>query len=1625
MKKKYYFLFLALLITGLLKAQTSTEQFETESVGSSSFTDNGVIFNIISHQATFDMYVLANAGWNGTAADNRFIDNTGTATAANTNPSLSIKTTSNLFKVNRFWVFVTNQFFNQNAVGTLTVTGKLSGVTKFTQTKTTGFVTSLGATNGYTLIDLTNLNGQNYSNLILDELMITIGGNYRYLGIDAFTWVKDSGTIPSNTPKVNAPANGALINTDLPTYSGTAVANSDVSIYIDNLLVGKTAASSTGSWTFNAPTALSQSSHTLYASTQINGSTFNSVTTTFSVDSSRPSAVISSTAGLSGSSTSTSPIPYTVTFSEPVTGFVAGDITAGNATISGFSGSGTTYTFNATPAAADAVPVDIPANVALDAAGNGNTAAAQFSINYTQAVTATPVVASPSNGSLITTTTPGYTGTATVGSTVTVYVDGAPLGTTTAAGGSWSLTQPTALAQGSHTVYATAKVIGSEVSTNSATNNFTVDSQRPSVVISSTAGASGGSTNTSPIPFTVTFSESVTGFVAGDITTGNATISGFSGSGTTYTFNATPTGSSAVTISIAANTAQDVAGNGNTAANLFSITYTLATTAAPVLIIPSNGGFVTTTTPVYAGTAPVGSTVRVYVDGTMLGNTNIANNAGNWVISQPTSLTQGSHTVYATAQVTGSAVSTNSTANTFTVDSQRPSVVISSTTGSSGGSTGTSPIPFTVTFSEAVTGFVAGDITPANATISGFSGSGTTYTFNATPNANGAVTINISANVTIDAAGNGNTAASQFSITYGQSSIISSSALSFPSGLNTSYGTTSNSTSVAVSGTGLSTDITATPSSTANFEVSADGINFSNSAIIGTSGAISGNVYVRLKANAPAGSNITGIVSLTSTGSNTIVISIPSSTILKATLTYTSSVTSKAYGDAVPTLSGTVTGFVNGENLASATTGNIAWSTTATATSPVGSYAITGAGLSAVNYNFVQATSNIVSLSITSKTITVTAAAKGKSYGDADPALTYTFASALVGTDTFTGSLTRSPGENVGTYAINQGTLALNGNYMLTYVGADLTIGAKTVTVTAAAKSKTYGDIDPALTYTFAPALSGTDTFTGSLTRSPGENVGTYAINKGTLALNGNYNLTYVGADLTVGSKTITLTTATKSKTYGDADPALTYTFAPALVGTDTFTGSLTRSPGENVGTYAINQGTLALNGNYMLTYVGADLTIGAKTVTVTAAAKSKTYGDADPALTYTFAPALTGTDTFTGSLIRSPGQNVGTYAINQGTLALNGNYMLTYISADLTIGAKTVTVTAAAKSKTYGDADPALTYTFAPALSGTDTFTGSLSRSPGENVGTYAINQGTLALNGNYTLTYVGAELTIGAKTITVTAAAKSKTYGNADPALTYTFAPALGGTDTFTGSLTRSPGENVGTYAINQGTLELNGNYTLTYISADLTIGAKTVTVTAAAKSKTYGDADPALTYTIAPALGSTDTFTGSLTRSPGENVGTYAINQGTLALNSNYTLTYVGADLTIGAKTITVTAAAKSKSYGDADPALTYTFAPALGTGDSFSGSLSRVPGENVGTYAINQSTLALNGNYTLTYVGADLTVGAKTITVTAAAKSKSYGDADPALTYTIAPALGGTDTWREYWDLCHQSRNTCIK
>ncbi|MCV9387576.1 MBG domain-containing protein [Reichenbachiella ulvae] len=724
--------------------------------------------------------------------------------------------------------------------------------------------------------------------------------------------------------------------------------------------------------------------------------------------------------------------------------------------------------------------------------------------------------------------------------------------------------------------------------------------------------------------------------------------------------------------------------------------------------------------------------------------------------------------------------------------------------------------------------------------------------------------------------------------------------------------------------------------------------------------------------------------------------------ITRAALTVTAnSSQTKVYGATDPALTYTVTGYTNGDDESDL---DSPVSISRATGENVGTYTITPSGAADANYTVSFVTADF---SITTKAITITADAKSKTYGDADPALTYSITSGSLETgDSFSGSLTRAAGEDAGTYAISVGSVTAGSNYSVTFVSDDLTISAKPITITADAKSKTYGDTDPALTYSITSgSLETGDSFSGSLTRAAGEDAGTYAISVGSVTAGSNYDVTFVSDDLTISAKAITITADAKSKTYGDADPALTYSITSgSLESGDSFSGSLTRAAGEDAGTYAISVGSVTAGSNYSVTFVSDDLTISAKAITITADAKSKTYGDTDPALTYSITSGSLETgDSFSGSLTRAAGEDAGTYAISVGSVTAGSNYDVTFVSDDLTISAKAITITADAKSKTYGDADPALTYSITSgSLESGDSFSGSLTRAAGEDAGTYAISVGTVTAGSNYSVTFVSDDLTISAKAITITADAKSKTYGDTDPALTYSITSgSLETGDSFSGSLTRAAGEDAGTYAISVGSVTAGSNYDVTFVSDDLTISAKAITITADAKSKTYGDADPALTYSITSgSLETGDSFSGSLTRAAGEDAGTYAISVGSVTAGSNYDVTFVSDDLTISAKAITITADAKSKTYGDADPALTYSITSgSLETGDSFSGSLTRAAGEDAGTYAISVGSVTAGSNYDVTFVSDDLTISAKAITITADAKSKTYGDADPALTYSI--------------------------
>ncbi|HCE7694415.1 two-partner secretion system adhesin CdrA [Pseudomonas aeruginosa] len=761
-------------------------------------------------------------------------------------------------------------------------------------------------------------------------------------------------------------------------------------------------------------------------------------------------------------------------------------------------------------------------------------------------------------------------------------------------------------------------------------------------------------------------------------------------------------------------------------------------------------------------------------------------------------------------------------------------------------------------------------------------------------------------------------------------------------------------------------------------------------------------------------------------------------TITKALLNVIADAKTKVYGDADPSLTYQVSGLKNGDSAGAVLNGG---SLSRVAGENVGVYGINqgGLGLVSANYDLSYQGNN---LTITKALLNVIADAKTKVYGDADPSLTFQVSGLKNGDSAGAvlngGSLSRVAGENVGVYGINQGDLALNsGNYDLSYQGNNLTITKALLNVIADAKTKVYGDADPSLTYQVSGLKNGDTAGAvlngGSLSRVAGENVGVYGINQGGLGLvSANYDLSYQGNNLTITKALLNVIADAKTKVYGDADPSLTYQVS-GLKNGDTagsiLTGGLNRAAGENVGVYGINQGDLALNsGNYDLSYQGNNLTITKALLNVIADAKTKVYGDADPSLTYQVSGLKNGDTAGAvlngGSLSRVAGENVGVYGINQGGLGLvSANYDLSYQGNNLTITKALLNVIADAKTKVYGDADPSLTYQVSGLKNG-DTagsiLTGGLNRAAGENVGVYGINQGDLALNsGNYDLSYQGNNLTITKALLNVIADAKTKVYGDADPSLTYQVSGLKNGDTAGAvlngGSLSRVAGENVGVYGINQGDLALNsGNYDLSYQGNNLTITKALLNVIADGKTKVYGDADPSLTYQVS-GLKNGDSagsiLTGGLNRVAGENVGVYGINQGDLALNSgNYDLSYQGNNLTITKALLNVIADAKTKVYGDADPALTYQVS-GLKNGDTAGavlngGGLVRVSGENVGNYAIQQGGLGLvSGNYDLAYQGNNLTITKALLNVIADGKTKVYGDADPSLTYQVSGLKNG--------------------
>lgn len=315
-------------------------------------------------------------------------------------------------------------------------------------------------------------------------------------------------------------------------------------------------------------------------------------------------------------------------------------------------------------------------------------------------------------------------------------------------------------------------------------------------------------------------------------------------------------------------------------------------------------------------------------------------------------------------------------------------------------------------------------------------------------------------------------------------------------------------------------------------------------------------------------------------------------------VTITANNLTMTYGDDVPAL----TYKSEGAEL----NGTPSLTTTATKTSPVGTYPITVTKGTVTNE---QVTYVAGTLTITKAQLTVGVKNETITEGDAIPAFTLTY-DGFRNSDTEATAFTTKPvAKTTATQSSPAGTypITVSGgeaqNYALTFKQGTLTIEKKIVpvTITADNQNMTYGDNVPKLTYKSEGAeLNGTPSLTTTATKtSP---VGTYPITvtKGTVT---NEQVTYVAGTLTITKAPLTVGVKNETITEGDAIPAFTLTYSgfrnsdtEATAFTTKPVAKTTATPSSAAGTYPITiSGGEAQN--YALTYGQGTLTIEEKEV--------------------------------------------------------------------------------------------------------------------------------------------------------------------------------------------------------------------------------------------------------------------------------------------------------------------------------------------------------------------------------------------------------------------------------------------
>ncbi|WP_435745331.1 Ig-like domain-containing protein [Nocardioides sp. SYSU DS0663] len=471
------------------------------------------------------------------------------------------------------------------------------------------------------------------------------------------------------------------------------------------------------------------------------------------VDLTRPTVVLTAPAGPRNGG-----FGVGLSFSEPVTGLTATDLTVDNGIVLAVSGYERSWTAAVIPTAEGQLTVDLPAGAVTDVAGNTNLASATLTrtVDLTGPTVELTAPVGPVNGPFEVSIDAHEPIT---GLTLADLVVGnGTAGDLTGSGTSWTASI-TPTADGTVTVDLPAGAVADAAgNSNEAGSQLlrTADLTRPTVDLDAPAGPHHG-----PFDVTLTFSEPVTGLAVDELSIGNGTASDLTGSGTRWTAVVTPTADGAVTVDLLTGAVTDAAGNTNPASTTLTRTADLTrpTVDLDAPAGPHHGPFDVTLT----FSEPV---TGLGLDDLEVTGATVSDLAGTGTTHtvRVTPSAEGDVTLRVTAGAATDTAGNTSVASaplTRTVDRTAPSVTL--TQGGTGPGTA-DRATIVATFSEPVVGLRADGVEVTGGTVLTVTGSGTRWEIGvALPG--GSTTVRLPAAAARDLAGNASTASAPITLT--------------------------------------------------------------------------------------------------------------------------------------------------------------------------------------------------------------------------------------------------------------------------------------------------------------------------------------------------------------------------------------------------------------------------------------------------------------------------------------------------------------------------------------------------------------------------------------------------------------------------------------------------------------------------------------------------------------------------------------------------------------------------------------------------------------------------------------------------------------------------------------------